>query len=219
MSSPDPRTSEPLTPAQPLRAEQVRATAELLARALDDDPAYAYLMPDPARRQRGLADFFSGNLHAHLRYRCTHIALDPTGHPSATVTLRPPDGVHLTPQRLMFSLAGFALRHGPGAVRRLMWLKHTYDALELAASSGAPHRYVHMMAVHPERQGRGEGGRLLADVLDLVAATGPRVPAVLTTHRERNVVFYRRAGFEVTSERTLNPPGGTPYVVWSMARA
>lgn len=205
-------------PSQPLRAEHLRATAQLLARALDDDPAYAYLMPDPARRRRGLVDFFTGNLKTHIRYRCTRVALDATGRPGATVTLRPLEGVHSSPQRLTFALTGFAWRHGPGAVRRLLWLKNTYDALELAAARGAPHRYVHMMAVAPERQGCGEGGRLLRDVLAASTAADPRAPAVLTTHRERNVAFYRRAGFEVTDERALHPPGGTPYVVWSMAR-
>jgi GNAT superfamily N-acetyltransferase len=203
---------------QRVRPDQLRSVARLLAAALDDDPAYAYLMPDPARRADGLADFFAGHLKSHLAAGCTHLATDATGQPIATVTLRPPGGIQLAPRQLVPALARFGFRYGLDALKRLRWLARTYDELELAAAGGQAHRYVHMMAVRADRQGRGLGGRLLAGVLGAASSTGPSVPAVLTTHRERNVVFYRRAGFEVTDERTLHPPAGTPYVVWSMAR-
>ena len=130
-------TPEPIVSTQLLRAEHVRATAALLAHALDDDPAYAYLMPDPARRERGLSDFFAGNLHAHLRYDCTHVALDSAGQPTATVTLRPPDGVHLTP-------SGHRLRERAPAVQRRVLEASGLTAAEmetlraLARRIGAP---------------------------------------------------------------------------------
>lgn len=195
------------------------ATACLLARALEDDPAYAYLLPDLAQRACGLADFFTQNLRAHLAHDCTRVVRDPSGAPCATVTLRPPGGIHISMATMIRrGLLPFALAHGAGAVRRLSWLKRTYDGLEQSAARGGVHRHVHMMAVRPELQGRGEGGRLLAHVLAATDASGPEAPTVLTTHRERNVVFYRRAGFEVVDERWLYPPGGTAYVVWSMTR-
>ena len=44
------------------------------------------------------------------------------------------------------------------------------------------------------------------------------LPVVLTTHTERNVVFYRRSGFALASRREV-APGGDAYAVWSMHRS
>ena len=206
-------------PAIPLQADHVAATAVLLARAFEIDPAYRYLFPVPEQRPHGLGDFFARNLRTHLPHRCTHALLDAQRRPYATVTLRPPGGIHISALTMLRrGLLPFAFSHGRAAVRRLFWLKHSYDQLEAAAAGHGPHFYVHMMAVAPEQQGRGHGARLLAQILDRASAAQPAVPAVLTTHLTINLEFYRRAGFEVSDERTLHPPDGEPYTVWSMRR-
>jgi hypothetical protein len=79
----------------PVRAEHVAALAPMLALAFDVDAAYQYLIPDASKRLAGLTEFFSGNLRLHLPYACTHVSLDERG-PCATVTLRPPGGVHVS---------------------------------------------------------------------------------------------------------------------------
>jgi ribosomal protein S18 acetylase RimI-like enzyme len=202
-----------------LQAAHVNATACLLARAFEIDPAYRYLFPDPAERERGLCDFFARNLRTHLPYGCTHAFLDGRNTPFATVTLRPPAGITIsTLTMLRRGLLPFALAHGRGAVRRLFWLKRVYDELEAAAADGAPHFYVHMMAVAPEQQGQGHGALLLDRMLATNTAGAPTVPIVLTTHLPRNVAFYRRAGFRVVGERMLQPPDAAAYTVWSMRR-
>jgi len=207
--------AEPFARVQPLCAEHVERTADLLVRAFEIDEAYRYLFPDAATRAAGLRDFFARNLTTHLAHRCTFAAIDARGHPLATVTLRPPSGLHISLWTMLRrGLLPFAAAHGTGAVQRLLWLKRTYDALEAEAAAHQPHAYVHMMAVAPEHQGRGLGSRLLAQVLGPRAAT----QTVLTTNLSRNVVFYRRHGFEVTSERMLQPPGTHAYTVWSMRR-
>jgi GNAT superfamily N-acetyltransferase len=135
------------------------------------------------------------------------------------VTLRPPGGVRISALTMLrHGLVPFALRHGPAAVKRLLWLKETYDVLETVVSRGAPHWHVHMMAVAPALQRRGVGTRLLASVLARADRERPRASVVSTTHLHRNVVYYRRAGFEVFEERTLLPPNGLPYSAWSMRR-
>jgi GNAT superfamily N-acetyltransferase len=73
-----------------------------------------------------------------------------------------------------------------------------------------------MMAVAPEHQGRGVGSRLLGRVLE---ATDGVTQTVLTTHLQRNVVFYTRRGFELVSERTPHPPQSHSYTIWCMRRA
>lgn len=197
----------------------IDANARLIAEAMEVDPAYRYLLPRDQERAAGLRAFFTGNQRVHLRHRCIYVARGQDGRLCGTVTLRPPGGIDIsTLAMLRHGLVPFALRHGRGAVRRLFWLRDTYDELEHEATGGAPHLYVHMMAVEPERQGRGVGTQLIADVLARGQREHPGVRFVLTTHLPQNVVFYRRAGFEVSSERMLSPPGGTPYTVWSMRR-
>jgi ribosomal protein S18 acetylase RimI-like enzyme len=209
-------SDEPLR-VQPLSDDRVDETAQLVADAMEVDPAYRYLFAARDARARGLPDFFARNLRVHLPHRCTHVAFDAHARLVGTVTLRPPGGLHIdTLTMLRRGLLPFAFAHGRDAVRRLFWLKRTYDTLEAELGRGAPHWYVHMMAVAPERQGTGIGGRLLQHVLAQRPRAEPSVPAVLTTHLPRNVVFYRRAGFDVISERTLQPPEGEAYSVWSM---
>ncbi|HVU04534.1 MAG TPA: GNAT family N-acetyltransferase [Polyangiaceae bacterium] len=207
-----------LEDATPVRARDIPALAPMLARAFEVDAAYRYLMPDPSTRLAGLTAFFAGNLRTHLPHACTRVSLDEHG-PSATVTLRPPGGVPIsTLTMIRHGLLPFAFAHGPSAVKRLLWLKDTYDALEAEAAGGRPHWYVHMMAVRPDRQGRGLGSRLLERMLRETADARTPAQTVLTTHLRENIVFYERAGFELTDERTLEPPGGAPYTVWSMKR-
>lgn len=201
---------------EPLGLDRVAAAADVLARAMEVDPAYRHLLPGEDR-ERGLRRLFAGNLAAHLPYECSWTWTE-AERVVATVTVRPAGGVTLPlVVQLRHGLAAFAWRHGWPVVRRLRWLKRTYDALEHEVSGGAPHRLVHMMAVHPDHQGTGVGGRLLREVLARTLE-GEGCPVWLTTHLPRNVTFYERAGFEVVDHRTVRPPEGSAWPVWAMRR-
>lgn len=206
---------------RPLEPEDIAATAGLLAQAMDDDPAYSFLFPRGQDRPAGLEDFFARNLRTHLAHRCTYVGVvGPTV--VATVTMRPPDGVSISMLTMIRrGLLPFAYAHGLRAVRRLFILKGTYDAIEARLSRGKGHWLVHMMAVDPARHGKGLGSRLLNFVLDATVdarTTDGMPPAVLTTHKKRNVVFYERAGFEVDDVGDVSLMGEAPYSVWSMRR-
>jgi ribosomal protein S18 acetylase RimI-like enzyme len=60
-----------------------------------------------------------------------------------------------------------------------------------------PHWYLPWLAVEPDRQSAGSGGRLLAHCLAIVDESG--LPAFLETPNPRNVGFYERHRFEVTA--------------------
>lgn len=204
---------------QPIERRHVPATADLVARAMDVDAAYRYLFTERTERYAGLVRLFDRNLRIHLSRRCTYVALDSQDRVVGTATVRSPSFVPIsTLTMLRRGLIPFAWRHGRDATRRLFWLKSTYDALEQELAGHAPHWYVHMMAVQPEQQGRGVGSELLARALSLAAGDDRNEKMVLTTHIPKNVVFYERARFETAWERTIDPPGGTPYSVWGMTR-
>ena len=211
---------------RPLSAARIPQVARLLAAAFDDDPVYGFLFPDPETRRRGLEDFFTRNLGTHLPHRCTYVLThrERTDEVLATVTVRPPAGVPISLLTMLRrGLLPYAIDHGLDAVRRMLLAKKLYDGLERELSRDEPHFDIHLMAVAPEHQGRGLGARLLHQALEQAAreagAKSAQVPVVLTTHKERNVTFYRRAGFELAYERWLEPrPDIQAYRVWGMRR-
>jgi GNAT superfamily N-acetyltransferase len=83
-----------------------------------------------------------------------------------------------------------------------------------------PHWYLAVLGTDPQHQGKGLGSALMAPVLANCDEEG--VPAYLESSKERNIPFYERHGFKVTSElqikngpslwpmwRDPRPPDGT----------
>jgi ribosomal protein S18 acetylase RimI-like enzyme len=60
------------------------------------------------------------------------------------------------------------------------------------------HWYLPWLAVEPGSQGEGLGAKLLEKCLTLVDESG--LPAFLETPNPRNIAFYQRHGFEVTTQ-------------------
>jgi GNAT superfamily N-acetyltransferase len=213
--------TDPAMIVRRLEPGDIGEVAAALAAAFDDDPAYVYLFPDRNGRREGLHDLFAGNLRTHLPYRCTYVGVV-AGSAVATVTIRPPDGFSISLVTMIRrGLLPFAVAHGPRAVRRLLTVKATYEAIEARLSRGERHWYVHMMAVDPRHQGKGFGAQLLHHALQHTADGGMipgTPPIVLTTHKDRNVVFYERAGFVLDEVEDVVMNGGTPYPVWRMRR-
>lgn len=82
-----------------------------------------------------------------------------------------------------------------------------------------PHELV-MMAVSPHCQGRGVGSELLRTLLERHGIESGAAIA-LTTQRQRNLSFYRAAGFQLKREEEITFPAGDPrkgFVSWSMER-
>ena len=107
----------------------------------------------------------------------------------------------------------------PAAIARLLCLLgqgwqvarrwgEAYEALE-AVHPQEPHWYLASLGVRPGQQGRGLGSALLARWL----AGAEAHDAYLETDLPRNVDFYRRRGFEVVRELSVQ---GIP--VWCMRR-
>ena len=198
------------------RRDQAAEAARLLAESLHDDPAYAFLFPSGSRPGT-LEEFFRRHLSNHVPHRCAFVRAGTRGDVEATVTLRPPGGVPISRFTMWRAFIPFAFAHGFDVLGRLSQLQHHYEALERRAATGPRYWHVHMMGVRPDLQGKGIGGALLDDVL--ATTQDSALPIVLTTHKEINVRFYRRAGFEVAFEEDVPLPASRPYRVWCMSRA
>jgi ribosomal protein S18 acetylase RimI-like enzyme len=67
--------------------------------------------------------------------------------------------------------------------------------------ASGPHLYVVVMAVHPDAQGQGLCGKLMRQVN--VYADKLKLPLYLETSGEKNVNIYRRFGYEVAEQFTM----------------
>ena len=77
------------------------------------------------------------------------------------------------------------------------------------------HHHLEFLAVHPERQGQGLGGRLLAVHHRVLDRAG--IPAYLEAADPRSRGLYARTGYGITAPGLLQLPDGGP-AMWPMWR-
>jgi ribosomal protein S18 acetylase RimI-like enzyme len=190
----------------PLRDDQVDEASAVLSRAFVDDPAWVWLLPDRARRERTLPWLFRVGFEVTdadvwtttERVRGCARWLPP-GRPPMRVgpTLR---ALVATPLRLR------------DATGRFLAYGRSVENLRAKVAPG-PHWYLAGIGVDPPEQGRGVGAALLRPGLD--GAERERLPCVLLTNNEANLPFYRAHGFETVREGET--PAGGPHA-WAMVR-
>lgn len=100
---------------------------------------------------------------------------------------------------------------GARGTARELWREEDL-ARRFAKHLATPSWYLDLLGVDPSAQGRGLGKALVAPMLARADQEG--VPTVLVTHKEANLDYYRRLGFEVVSDETLR---GIP-TGWTMRR-
>ncbi len=185
------------------RVEEIAAMAHTLARAFDDDPLTTWLFPDPGPRRRKLPTFFRSLLRASFPFGAVY-TVDGT---RSVAIWNPPGTFPLgwkTDARVGFTTARLVGPRIASCSRGLLYFA-THHPSER-------HWYLQMIGTDPQWQGRGEGGAVMAPVLERCDREGERV--YLESSKERNIPFYARYGFEVTEE--IQVPGGP--VVWAMWR-
>jgi ribosomal protein S18 acetylase RimI-like enzyme len=185
-----------------------RADAAPLARALaaafEDDPIFAWLLPNKRRRPEKLLRFFT-------------LELESVVLPSGTAWMSPEASgacLELPPGKWRMPLQTQAL-HAPQFVavfgRSLPRALITITQME-RKHLREPHFYVPYIGVAPEGQGAGLGTKLLGKTLERADAAG--LPTYLEATSERNAALYERLGFEHLGPFTVlgSPP------LWPMRR-
>lgn len=177
--------------------------ASTLARAFDDDPIMTWFFPDEAKRCQRLPRFMAA---------LTRVSSLPHGHVYTTdgwtgAALWNPPGTWQTSLlgqfRLFLPLAGLLGTRLPTLARAFTLIERHHPR--------EPHWYLLMLGTEPELQGRGIGSALMAPILERCDREG--VPAYLESSKERNIPFYARHGFEVTSQMDL-PGGPSMWPMW-----
>ncbi|MGH8869444.1 MAG: GNAT family N-acetyltransferase [Actinomycetes bacterium] len=177
--------------------------ATALARAFQDDPVLAWIVPDPDGRRRVLPEFFG--LVADTLQPYGRVYRDGLG--SAGALWVPPGRPVVQEDQAGAFAARAADIIGPDAERGAA-ISEVIDAHH----PNQPHAYLWYLGVAPEARNRGLGANMLAPMLARCDRDG--TPAYLEATSVRSRAFYQRHGFAVVD--ALSVPGGPP--VWPMWR-
>jgi ribosomal protein S18 acetylase RimI-like enzyme len=167
------------------------AIIAVLAAAFADDPALAWIFPDPARRPAQLVRFFGLIMHADARLPLAHLVCSRDGGIIGAALWRPPGAWALPTTSLIANLPRLIGTFGtalPRSLGLLGTMDHQHDP--------RPHWYLQFIGVAPAAQGRGIGGALLRAGLDRAGGQ----PCYLETATPSNVSLYQAHGFAVRNQ-------------------
>jgi ribosomal protein S18 acetylase RimI-like enzyme len=182
----------------------------MLGRAFFDSPLIRHVLPDEKRRRASLS-WFMGRIAGHtLRHG---VAYKSDEYATGVALWFPPSNLHITLPQLVTAHA-FLLPLYFGVAGSLRYLRYL-DYMEglHKRDFSAPHWYLCMLGVEPERQRQGIGSRLLEQTLQRLDDAD--LPCYLETDKEENVDFYRKFAFKVR-HAGFAPGGGPPF--WTMVR-
>ena len=187
--------------------------ADLLARALVDDPVYRWMVERPDRRTRWVRTLMQGA----VALCAPHIFGLAEGGLAAVAAVAAP-GAWPAPlgRRLAAAIAvlrgALTQRPSPAA-----WVRGARAAATAKTLFPRGDRwYLCALGVDPHRQGSGLGSRLLRALIHTTAAREPRRPIYLETTLQANVRFYERAGFTCVGRATCGRDGPS---MWALERA
>jgi ribosomal protein S18 acetylase RimI-like enzyme len=174
----------------PLHAGDLRAAAEALARAFQDDPLQTYVFPDPAERAARSPAHFAPLLRYGLKFG---EVLTTAGAPAGAAVWLGPNAWEVTPDRAAAAgLDELPTVLGAAAAERFFSVLGAVD-VHHHRDVPAAHWYVMVVGVEPEAQGSGVGRALLQPIMDRAEAAGQ--PCYLETAQPDNVAFYEHLGF------------------------
>jgi ribosomal protein S18 acetylase RimI-like enzyme len=182
----------------------VAPLARALAAAFEDDPIFAWLLPNKRRRPGKLLRFFTLELESVVLPSGT-AWMSPEA--SGACLELPPGEWRMPLQTQALHAPQFAAVFGRSLPRALI----TITQME-RRHLREPHFYVPYVGVAPEGQGAGLGTKLLGKTLERADAAG--LPTYLEATSERNAALYERLGFKHLGP--FNVLGSPP--LWPMRR-
>ena len=190
---------------------EIKSVAAVMARAFDDSPVTQWIMPGDRLRPMALRAFFGAAAHDAQKHGKVWVAVESDTIIGASVWL-PPRLYPLTPKRERATLLPIMRLApiAPFALKRALKYQNGVARKHLKDE----HWYLGTLGVEPAYQGRGIGGLLLQP--GIASAESEGMPCYLETEKIRNLPFYGRYGFTVTSE-FIPTPSGPP--IWAMTRS
>ncbi len=185
-------------------AAEVPGLAATLAHAFLDDPVAAWACRPEKLRTATLEGFYA----VRLRQLLVHKEVWTTEDLACAALWAPPERWK-TSSGQDAALARLLLR--PRLVARMPLVVAGLLGIERRHPAAPPHWYLAVLGTHPAAQGQGLASAVLAPVLEECDAHS--LGAYLESSKERNIDFYSRHGFRVTSELRL-PRGPSIWPMW-----
>jgi ribosomal protein S18 acetylase RimI-like enzyme len=187
-----------VTKAVPVTKPLVRGAADAAAAGFMDNEIWVWLIPREWQLRRLLPRHYRAMIRrVFIPRNSAWTTPDTLG-----VSLWFPPGTLRMSLRERFAEVLSLLPEGIESFRRAT----RWEELIAEHHPREPHWYLQTLSIAPEHQRRGAGTVLIRPGLDRADAEG--LPTYLETQRESNIPYYRRFGFEVTGEISLDdsPP-------------
>lgn len=191
-------------------AADLERLAATLSAAFADDPVQRWLFEPAADPDAARGRFFRFFLDEYFGLGHTYLVAGAAGsaRPAGGALWAPPDRDVLHEDRIGPLVEMVTADLGDETIPRLSELARAAEA-----RPAAPHFYLGILGVDPERQGEGLGEELIEPVLAMCDAGG--FVAHLESSNPRNLGFYERLGFETDSSFHCGGPAGPPMTVMS----
>ncbi|WP_422746246.1 GNAT family N-acetyltransferase [Mycobacterium sp. WMMD1722] len=196
---------------RPAARTDIGGLSRVLARAFQDDPVMAWMMPDGRRRARGLPRMFATMVRHHFLGGGGCEVAEQGNRTGAAALWDPPGRWKQSRREEMLMLPAFLLAMGARSVRgqQLTELMKQHHPEE-------PHWYLAVIGSDPTVRGAGFGNALMRSRLDRVDAE--HAPAYLESSNPDNIPYYLRFGFEITGEIVLPDGGPVMTAMWRAPR-
>ncbi|MBJ8342351.1 GNAT family N-acetyltransferase [Antrihabitans sp. YC3-6] len=201
-----------MTIVRPTQKSDIAEASRTLARAFFDDPVMTFMLPDDAKREKGLTRLFGAIArYQYLSQGGCEVATGADGAIGGATLWAPPGGwkssgwTELRSMPAMIMAFGSRMQLG-GEVNETMKANHPEE----------PHWYLSVIGTDPSVRGGGFGHSLMTSRLSRCDAE--HAPAYLESSKPDNVPYYERFGFEVTREVVLPKGGPTLWAMWRNPR-
>jgi ribosomal protein S18 acetylase RimI-like enzyme len=193
-----------------LTASHLGPASETLARAFQEDPLAAHLIPSPTRRRRLLPRCFRCAVRYGVRYGEAY-ATSPDFE--GVAVWLPPEAAEVSIRRMLrVGVFWLPIRVGMRFFTRF-WSFQRHVSTLRRRRVAFRHWYLQVIGVKPEQHGRGRGSSLIRTMLRRLDAEN--VPCCLDTETGKNKAIYEHFGFKVLEASTVP---GTDIDCWLMAR-
>lgn len=198
-----------------LNKTHVKAAAEVLTRAFQDDPLLGHTFSDQSEMKRKTPfPLFECDLCYGVRYGEVHAT---SANLEGVVVWLPSDNYPITPWRLIRSVPpSVILGLGRGGVTTRMRKVGAYLDATHARLAPFRHWFLQVVGVDPRFQGKGYAGRLLRPMLSRIDVEG--LPCYVDTLVEKNVRLYEHFGFELMEKSEIPETGLGTWVMLRKAR-
>mgnify|MGYP004604432115 FL=1 len=195
-----------------LQKKDLPRAAEVMARAFFHDPSIRFLCGGQTTGPHD-REYFRAVLKS-LSGEALILATDEAV--GDLLVLLPPGSRDISPLRF-FQNGGLKLLglFGPGLFLRSLRYENNCQKIQDRVAPREAWTCL-CFVVAPERQGRGEGSRLMKPLLRALDERG--IPLYLETHRERNLEIYRHYGFEEADVSRIPKTNIRQYALLRKAR-